>query len=90
MRIVSSELGMHTYCTVVTLPPSPFVSHSSNASEVTSDAWMDLGTAVVILILAVLIGEQLVARILQNAPEYEDLDNQSKENRQDENPHEEE
>ena len=63
---------------------------SSNSSEVTSDAWMDLGTAVVVLILTVLIGEQLVARILQNSPEYEDLDNQSKENWQDENPHEEE
>ena len=63
---------------------------SSNASEVTTDAWMNLGTAVVVLILAVLIGEQLVARILQSAPEYADSDNQSEENRQNKNPHEEE
>ena len=63
---------------------------SSNASEVTSDAWMDLGTAVAVLILAVLIGEQLVARILQSAPEYAHSDNQSEENRQDEDSHEEE
>ena len=63
---------------------------SSNASEVTTDAWMNLGTAVVVLILAVLIGEQLVARILQSAPEYADSDNQSEENRQDKNPYEEE
>ncbi len=63
---------------------------SSNASEVTTDAWMNLGTAVVVLILAVLIGEQLVARILQSAPEYADSDNQSEENWQDKNPYEEE
>ena len=63
---------------------------SSNASEVTSDAWMDLGTAVVILILAVLIGEQLVARILQSAPEYTHSDNQSEEDWYDEESHEEE
>ncbi|MBC87805.1 MAG: S26 family signal peptidase [Candidatus Poseidoniales archaeon] len=63
---------------------------SSNSSEVTSDAWMNLGTAVVILILAVLMGEQLVARILQSAPEYTESDNQSEENRQDKDAHEEE
>ena len=63
---------------------------SSNASEVTTDAWMNLGTAVVVLILAVLIGEQLVARILHSAPEYADSDNQSEENRQNKNPYEEE
>ena len=51
---------------------------------------MDLGTAVVILILAVLIGEQLVARILQSAPEYTHSDNQSEEDWHDEESHEEE